>query len=414
MSLEEYEKIKNLNYDQYCKYLQNKYGSTDQNYFTKNFNRNPKISRTKEGLYAHHIYENQYPNLSEANIAKRYPYECQLGKNIIYCDMLEHLFLHILIVEESNEESLLSINGITMIADKLKNIYKNIVKPLNWEIKCIEKINNDSDVFETLKNRISKKNGMFAWTNQDYYIISRYAKIGLYSMDWIRRQSMHYIQEYIKDKSKSVIYSEIKRLRRLISWSEEDISEKSDIIYDILKKYYKEKGAKYCSQYLPNLSTDDIDILAIMFSLRNDEFWYEKDDDILKTLYPEFDTSECASILRKSEQAVEQRADILHIIKGKIYTEEEDKIIMQYYPINGNVSCNEVLPNRSLQSLENRARFLRLQYKVGWTKEEDNIIKLYYADYGPKKCKEYLKDKTIQAITHQAKKLKIKYNKKAI
>ena len=37
--------------------------------------------------------------LFEKEHAMKNPYEWQLAKNIVYCDYLEHLFLHILICE---------------------------------------------------------------------------------------------------------------------------------------------------------------------------------------------------------------------------------------------------------------------------------------------------------------------------
>ena len=54
MNMEEYQKVKNLNYLEYCDYLKGKYGIGRADYMTKSFNKNQKVSRAKEGLYAHH------------------------------------------------------------------------------------------------------------------------------------------------------------------------------------------------------------------------------------------------------------------------------------------------------------------------------------------------------------------------
>lgn len=57
MNINEYNKIKNLNYDEYCNYLKEKYGEAKVDYLTPRRKKNKKISRTKEGLFCHHINE---------------------------------------------------------------------------------------------------------------------------------------------------------------------------------------------------------------------------------------------------------------------------------------------------------------------------------------------------------------------
>ena len=99
MNISEYERVKDLTYLQYCDYLQNKYGIGISDFMTKSWNKNPKASRTKDGLIAHHKFEDHAIMLSEKNHAMKNPYEWQLARNIVYCDYLEHLFLHILICE---------------------------------------------------------------------------------------------------------------------------------------------------------------------------------------------------------------------------------------------------------------------------------------------------------------------------
>ena len=42
--------------------------------------------------------------LGDVNFAQKNPYEWQLPENIVYCDYLEHLFLHILICENPSED----------------------------------------------------------------------------------------------------------------------------------------------------------------------------------------------------------------------------------------------------------------------------------------------------------------------
>ena len=155
MDLNEYNKVKKFNYLEYCDYLQNEYGIGFDNYFTKNFNKSFKVSRTSEGLFAHHKFENKHPLLSKKETAERHPYEYQKAENIVYCDWLEHFFLHILICEEYDD---LSLGGILcFFIPELNDIYSGVL-PDNtidnkWKINCINKIKDDVEVYLRLLNR---------------------------------------------------------------------------------------------------------------------------------------------------------------------------------------------------------------------------------------------------------------------
>lgn len=157
MNIEEYKKIENLNYDEYCNYLQNKYGKSDCFYLTETWKRNPKCSRTKEGLYAHHKMENSAPNLSEPAIAKSFPYEYQSPDNIVYCDLLEHLLLHILISETPNIDPRLGYNGALYIANELNDIYFSDNEQPAWKTQCVDNICDDEDVFKLLVERLENR-----------------------------------------------------------------------------------------------------------------------------------------------------------------------------------------------------------------------------------------------------------------
>jgi len=85
-------------------YLQKKHGIGKYDYMTKSWNKNTKCTRTKEGLIAHHKYENCAIMLSKKEIAMSNLFEWQLANNIVYCDYLEHLLLHVLICENPSEE----------------------------------------------------------------------------------------------------------------------------------------------------------------------------------------------------------------------------------------------------------------------------------------------------------------------
>ena len=161
MNLEEYKKVQNYNYVEYCDYLQGKYGVGLCDYMTKSWNKNKKISRTKDGLYAHHKYEDHAILLSNPEYAKKNPYEWQLRENIVYCDLLEHLFLHILICENpsknKNENEKVGFGGVVnFIVPELNDVYSGWVSKQQWQLNCHDKIINDKNVYMELVKRFKE------------------------------------------------------------------------------------------------------------------------------------------------------------------------------------------------------------------------------------------------------------------
>ena len=157
MNLDEYGKIKDLTYLEYCDYLQNKYGIGRDNYFSKNWGKHTKVSRTSEGLMAHHKYEYKAIMLSTVEYAKRHPYKWQLAENIVYCDYLEHLLLHILICEYHANESAterVGIGGVVnFIVPELNDIYSGWVPKQSWKLACRNRIIEDKNVYLVLLRR---------------------------------------------------------------------------------------------------------------------------------------------------------------------------------------------------------------------------------------------------------------------
>lgn len=94
-----------------------KYGSVKDDYFEKGaYSRflngdverifKGSYSRTSDGLYCHHVFENKFHNLSDLNTIKRknYPFEFQKKENLVYCNLIEHVILHTLISKETNKK----------------------------------------------------------------------------------------------------------------------------------------------------------------------------------------------------------------------------------------------------------------------------------------------------------------------
>lgn len=121
MNIKEYNEIKDLKYYEYVDYLQNKYGKPNKPYFklddemnwvTKRvsdkifLDKETSISRLKDGLVIHHVKEDKYYELSDKYRACFYHWINQSPCNLVYCDLLEHLLLHIMINEENPERKI--------------------------------------------------------------------------------------------------------------------------------------------------------------------------------------------------------------------------------------------------------------------------------------------------------------------
>ncbi|MFL2020112.1 hypothetical protein [Weissella hellenica] len=117
MNIQELYDRENLSYKEYVAYLKDKYGDVVDDYYReKSYNRllngeikqptKGKFSRTVDGLITHHIKEDEYLNLSNIEWIKafQYPYEAQAKENLVYCNLIEHAWLHMLIAEETDNK----------------------------------------------------------------------------------------------------------------------------------------------------------------------------------------------------------------------------------------------------------------------------------------------------------------------
>ena len=188
MNLQEYENVKGFTYIEYCDYLQKKYGMAICDYMTKSWNKNSKVTRTGEGLLAHHKFEDHAIMLSTKEYAMLNPYEWQHAENIIYCDYLEHLFLHILICEypspEKNEFEAVGIGGvINHLVPELNDFYSGWESSLKWQQRCLDIVKNNKDVYMTLLKRFKKNCNQYPFYEEDCLFTSRNEKYGLWSKE---------------------------------------------------------------------------------------------------------------------------------------------------------------------------------------------------------------------------------------
>lgn len=172
MNINEFEKVKDMNYFDYCEYLKEKYGEAKDYYMTKSFNKKPSITRTKEGLFCHHIMEYYVPKLSEKEVASTYPYEYQAPENLVYCDYLEHMLLHIMIDEQS-EAIGTGIGGLVVfMIPQLNDFYCGVIPKPNWLANVRNKIINDKDVYLLLLTKLFEARYAVQDIDEEYSIFN--------------------------------------------------------------------------------------------------------------------------------------------------------------------------------------------------------------------------------------------------
>lgn len=127
----DFDNLLNMTYEQCCQYLQKKYGKVPYDYFTdeKCNSKNKNNSKTNQGLIIHHIDEDKGVSLSEKKEAKNNPFKYQKADRLVYCNYLEHLILHIKIVEYNKK---LTIKEYNFYFDPKNEILK---KPIWWYVK---------------------------------------------------------------------------------------------------------------------------------------------------------------------------------------------------------------------------------------------------------------------------------------
>ena len=188
MNINEYNHVKDFDYSQYCDYLQEKYGIGLSDFFTRNWNPKPKCKRTEEGLLAHHKFEDRVSKLSDKDIARSYPFEWQAPENIVYCDYLEHLLLHILIceskLENPSEGEIVGVGGIIQyIIPELNDVYSGWKTAQKWRTVCHSKIINDKDVYLLLLKRFLTNCYLYPYCDTKYLLSSCNAQYGLWEKE---------------------------------------------------------------------------------------------------------------------------------------------------------------------------------------------------------------------------------------
>ncbi len=106
MNKEEIEYELAEDYRGLVKYLLKKYGPAPCDYFKDESCKyvDRRISRSSEGLQCHHIDEDKAIMLSTPEFAARNPFKYQKADRLVYCNVLEHLILHIKIMDQPRKK----------------------------------------------------------------------------------------------------------------------------------------------------------------------------------------------------------------------------------------------------------------------------------------------------------------------
>ena len=143
-----YETLLKMSYDDLVTYFLKKYGVAKHDYYkdTSCTEKNKLVSRTSEGLVCHHIDEDKAALLSTKEHAAKEPFEYQKAKRLVYCNLLEHLILHIKIAEEGKYGYFHGICGaVGYISKNLNDIYNGKESGDEWRKNVADKVKNDFD-----------------------------------------------------------------------------------------------------------------------------------------------------------------------------------------------------------------------------------------------------------------------------
>lgn len=147
-----YESMLKMSYQDIVSALLKKYGTAKHNYFkdTACKIKNPLVTRTNEGLFCHHIDEDKAIMLCNDKFAANNPFEYQKADRLVYCNLLEHLLLHVKIAEnpspDANENELPGIGGaINFICKDLNDIYSGKEFSDEWRKNVADKVKDNFD-----------------------------------------------------------------------------------------------------------------------------------------------------------------------------------------------------------------------------------------------------------------------------
>ena len=174
-----------MKYREYVNQLLEKYGPAEDDYFIEesynqflkgevNDIKKGKISRTKEGLYCHHIDEDKHISLCAPEFIKlqNAPHEHHTKDKLVYCNLIEHAKLHIMIAIEdpkkgnwTEEDYMVGIGG-----------YINFLRPLIYDWFVLENVPHGTPWMKNCYDAVvmSNEEGVALLKELDGWLIENY------------------------------------------------------------------------------------------------------------------------------------------------------------------------------------------------------------------------------------------------
>lgn len=157
-----YDKLMQMTYLEIVNFLLEKYGPVNGDYFVNERckTKNKAITRTNEGLFIHHIDEDKAILLAEEDHAVNQPFSYQKADRLVYCNLLEHLLLHIKIAEEvkvfTNNKDLPGIGGAILIASQINDFFDGHIETRQYMVIATNLIKHDFQCYIKMLNYLWK------------------------------------------------------------------------------------------------------------------------------------------------------------------------------------------------------------------------------------------------------------------
>lgn len=151
MLREELFKEMAMSYEGLVNYLIEKYGAAEYDYFCNDSCKtvDKRAKRTAEGLICHHVREDVGVNLNSSYQGGLQPWDWQKKENLVYCNWIEHLILHIKIAvfrqrsklkKLSDIRSFFTSGGIFMICSDINDVFMLNGTTIAWRKRCYQEI----------------------------------------------------------------------------------------------------------------------------------------------------------------------------------------------------------------------------------------------------------------------------------
>ena len=178
--------------------------------------------------------------------------------------------------------------------------------------------------------------------------------------------------------------------------------------------YEKNQSKKKRIGYLiMRRSQNAIQHRASILGVKFEYFWSEEKIELLKKYYP-IEGKKCYKRFEGiSEIQVKSAAIRLKIYRQPLWSVEENEIMRQYYPTEGG-NCYKRLNNKTKQQTMHHAKLLKIGCHTintsadRWTEEDDNIIRQYYPIEGGE-CYKRIEGSTKATVKGRASFLGVKY-----